>query len=618
MSSVNNRLTPPSSPLRAAATPAPNTPALTTPPTVTRPQPSTPPTSKDGVTVASAQGKSLPALALNTSENPKTHTVKPGESLSSIAKKYFGNPNYYTEIFKANQSPAFKHPNTPLRVGQELKLPQHLFPDNDPNTPEPAKASTLIQQYHQQNPLSFLTLDRPNRSEASDLIGPPSPTGLLQPNATENIPLLDFWRRDLVKPNATGTAQTVEHVDAVKVNKTFDMHPTMTTGNMGAQFPNWARKVADTLEANQATIALPGPNGKTINADAAFMRGLANQAQPKGGFNAVKAQFSDQKLAFFNSMYAIDDVVNNLKNDPYYEEVKGDPKTIDLKSVAESFHLDDDSQNYLGGLKAHKHRQIPVNVATDLASLNGRTNKSANALIQGLMSNFNSRGTLTNPAQFEEQVYGLLNNPGARAKLIQQFDLDSEENLKALIPSMTSESGMAASQIDYNSYFAVGSVMMNRALGRNIKKAAAEMAKGKTLDTVKPVKMHDIIHEQGQFEIVWRKMPGTNTTFYGNSKNLHSAFLQGKLSEGSNGHNAFEMAYEVSKDLLGGMNRLSAEVSGETRKGVGRSTGELFYFNQSRSYDYSSESRQNSAVELIDKNNTHVFFKAWDDIAYFR
>jgi LysM repeat protein len=567
--------------------------------------------------VANAQGSSLPSLNLQTAENPKTHTVKPGESLSAIAKQYFGSPNYYTEIFKANQSSTFKHPNTPLRVGQELKLPQHLFPDNDPNTPEPAKASTLIQQYHQQNPLSFLTLDRPNRSAATETMGPPAPTGLLQPQGADNLPLLDFWRRDLVKPNPTGNAATVEHVDAVKVNKTFDIHPAMTAGNMAAQFPQWARKVADTLEANQATIALPGPNGQTLKADATFMRGLADQAMPKGGFDGVKTQLSSH-LAFFNSMYAIDDVVNNLKNDPYYEEIKGDPKTIDLQSVADSFHLGDDSKNYLGGVKAHKHRQIPVNVATDLASLNGRTHKNADALIQGLAGNFNSRGVLTNPTQFEEQVYSLLNNPGARAKLIQQFDLDSEENLKALIPSMTSESGMSASHIDYNSYFAVGAVMMNRALGRNIKKAAAELAKGKALDTVKPVKMHDIIHEQGQFEIVWRKMPGSNSTFYGHSKNLHTAFLQGKLPEGGNGHNAFEMAYEVSKDLLSGMNRLSAEVNGETRKGVGRSTGELFYFNQSRSYDYSSESRQNSAVELIDKNNTHVFFKAWDDIAYFR
>ena len=66
------------------------------------------------------------------------------------------------------------------------------------------------------------------------------------------------------------------------------------------------------------------------------------------------------------------------------------------------------------------------------------------------------------------------------------------------------------------------------------------------------------------------------------------------------------------------MNKTSGTVEGATVKNVGRSTSDLFYFNQSRSKDYSSESNNNSAVALIDKNNTHVFFKAWDNIAYFR
>lgn len=50
------------------------------------------------------------------------HTVKKGESLSKIAKKYYGKPMKYIEIFKANQ-PMLNDPNR-IYPGQVLRIPE--------------------------------------------------------------------------------------------------------------------------------------------------------------------------------------------------------------------------------------------------------------------------------------------------------------------------------------------------------------------------------------------------------------------------------------------------------------------------------------------------------------
>lgn len=49
------------------------------------------------------------------------HTVASGESLSLIAKKYFGDPMKYTQIFDANTD-VLKDPNV-IHPGQELTIP---------------------------------------------------------------------------------------------------------------------------------------------------------------------------------------------------------------------------------------------------------------------------------------------------------------------------------------------------------------------------------------------------------------------------------------------------------------------------------------------------------------
>ncbi len=53
-----------------------------------------------------------------------TYTVKSGDSLSKIAKMYYGDPMQYNRIFDANTD-QLKDPNL-IHPGQELKLP---FPE---------------------------------------------------------------------------------------------------------------------------------------------------------------------------------------------------------------------------------------------------------------------------------------------------------------------------------------------------------------------------------------------------------------------------------------------------------------------------------------------------------
>jgi nucleoid-associated protein YgaU len=49
------------------------------------------------------------------------HEVQPGETLSKIAKKYYGDASLYPQIFEANKD-ILKDPNK-IRVGQKLKIP---------------------------------------------------------------------------------------------------------------------------------------------------------------------------------------------------------------------------------------------------------------------------------------------------------------------------------------------------------------------------------------------------------------------------------------------------------------------------------------------------------------
>jgi nucleoid-associated protein YgaU len=49
------------------------------------------------------------------------HTVAKGDTLSAIAKKYYGDASKYPEIFEANK-PMLKHPDK-IYPGQSLRIP---------------------------------------------------------------------------------------------------------------------------------------------------------------------------------------------------------------------------------------------------------------------------------------------------------------------------------------------------------------------------------------------------------------------------------------------------------------------------------------------------------------
>ena len=56
-------------------------------------------------------------------ENPYTqhYVVKKGDTLSKIAKEFYGNANAYMKIFEANK-PMLSHPDK-IYPGQNLRIP---------------------------------------------------------------------------------------------------------------------------------------------------------------------------------------------------------------------------------------------------------------------------------------------------------------------------------------------------------------------------------------------------------------------------------------------------------------------------------------------------------------
>jgi len=49
------------------------------------------------------------------------YEVKKGDTLSKIAKEFYGDPSLYTKIFEANQD-RLKNPDL-IQVGQKLRIP---------------------------------------------------------------------------------------------------------------------------------------------------------------------------------------------------------------------------------------------------------------------------------------------------------------------------------------------------------------------------------------------------------------------------------------------------------------------------------------------------------------
>jgi nucleoid-associated protein YgaU len=59
-----------------------------------------------------------------TAGAPQTYTVKPGDTLSKIAKQQLGDANAYMDIFNANKD-QLKDPDK-IQPGQVLKMPQSV------------------------------------------------------------------------------------------------------------------------------------------------------------------------------------------------------------------------------------------------------------------------------------------------------------------------------------------------------------------------------------------------------------------------------------------------------------------------------------------------------------
>lgn len=53
---------------------------------------------------------------------PRIHEVVPGDTLSKLAKTFYGDPAKYTKIFEANRD-QLKDPNL-IKPGQKLKIPE--------------------------------------------------------------------------------------------------------------------------------------------------------------------------------------------------------------------------------------------------------------------------------------------------------------------------------------------------------------------------------------------------------------------------------------------------------------------------------------------------------------
>ena len=77
------------------------------------------PPASDKIKPTDAEPKSV--VAVNPAESAREYTVGPGDTLSNIARKYYGNPFKWEKIFQANQ-PVMKNPDY-IYVGQRIIIP---------------------------------------------------------------------------------------------------------------------------------------------------------------------------------------------------------------------------------------------------------------------------------------------------------------------------------------------------------------------------------------------------------------------------------------------------------------------------------------------------------------
>ena len=64
----------------------------------------------------------IPSPSPSVAPQQRVHTVVSGDTLTSIASKYYGDASKYTKIYEANKD-TLPDPNS-LKVGQKLKIPE--------------------------------------------------------------------------------------------------------------------------------------------------------------------------------------------------------------------------------------------------------------------------------------------------------------------------------------------------------------------------------------------------------------------------------------------------------------------------------------------------------------
>jgi cell envelope opacity-associated protein A len=67
------------------------------------------------------QAAQAAAASANAAGGSRTYKVQPGDTLSKIAKQFYGNPNDYNRIFTANRD-KLSDPDK-IQAGQELVIP---------------------------------------------------------------------------------------------------------------------------------------------------------------------------------------------------------------------------------------------------------------------------------------------------------------------------------------------------------------------------------------------------------------------------------------------------------------------------------------------------------------
>ena len=72
--------------------------------------------------IAPQKQQAQAATAGGGTASSRTYKVAPGDTLSKIAKEFYGNANDYNRIFEANRD-KLSDPNK-IQVGQELVIPQ--------------------------------------------------------------------------------------------------------------------------------------------------------------------------------------------------------------------------------------------------------------------------------------------------------------------------------------------------------------------------------------------------------------------------------------------------------------------------------------------------------------